>query len=317
MSWDKDSLWTKSKLYFERSFDVDRTDDVFGLWCAMGLELLSRSTIAYFSPMLLADPDKEQRHLLTALGLASSTAQSKSIPTNQVLRLCKELIPEFTDDELSIARALAGRRNEELHSGAAAFVEYKHQAWIGGFYKCCKVLAEAQDESLTSLLGQEEAQTAEKIIEEVNSEVTSKVKGKIAAYAKVFGEKDPEERDNLKLASEKKGAALSLQQHHRVECPACKCVATVQGDRYGREQIENKENEIIVRQTVIPTKFLCEACGLKLNGYGELIAANIADHFTHRVHHTPEEFYELVDPNDVQTMDMYAEDHGYYHFSND
>lgn len=317
MSWDKDSLWTKSKLYFERSFDVDRTDDVFGLWCAMGLELLSRSTIANFSPVLLADPDKEQRHLLSALGLGASTTQRKSIPTSQVLRLCKELIPQFTADELSIALALAGRRNEELHSGAAAFIEYKHQTWIGGFYKCCKVLAEAQGESLTSLLGEEEAQTAERIIEEVNSEVTSKVKSKIAAFAKVFGEKDSEEQDSLKLAAEEKGEALSHQQHHRVECPACKCVATVQGDTYGREQIENKEDEIIVRQSVIPTKFLCEACGLKLNGYGELMAATIADHFTHRVHHTPEEFYELVDPNDQEAMDSYAEDHGYYHFSND
>lgn len=317
MSWDRDSLWTKSKLYFERSFEVDRTDDVFGLWCAMGLELLSRSTIANFSPVLLADPDKEQRHLLSALGLGSSTAQRKSIPTNQVLRLCKDLIPQFTADELLIALALAGRRNEELHSGAASFVEYKHQTWIGGFYKCCKVLAEAQGESLTSLLGEDEAQTADRIIEQVNTEVSSKVKGKIAAFSKVFGEKDLKEQDRLRLAAEEKGEALSHQQHHRVECPACKCVATVQGDTYGKEQIENKDDEIIVRQSVIPTKFLCEACGLKLNGYGELIAASIADHFTHRVHHTPEDYYELVDPNDREAMDSYAEDHGYYHFSND
>lgn len=317
MSWDKDSLWTKSKLYFERSFEVDRTDDVFGLWCAMGLELLSRSTIASFSPVLLAEPDKDQRHVLSALGLGSSTAQRKSIATNQVLRLCKELIPQFTDDELSIALALAGRRNEELHSGTAAFVEYKHQKWIGGFYKCCKVLAEAQGESLTSLLGEDEAQTAEKIIEEVNTEVTSKVKNKIAAFARVFGEKDSGEQSALKQESEMQGEVLSHHQHHRVECPACKCVATVLGDTYGREQIENKEDEVIVRQSVIPTKFSCKSCGLKLSGYAELMAANVADHFTHRVHYTPEEYYELVDPNDREAMDSYAEDHGYYHFSND
>ena len=317
MSWDKDSLWAKSKLYFERSFEVDRTDDVFGLWCAMGLELLSRSTIASFSPVLLAEPDKEQRHVLSALGLGSSTAQRKSIATSQVLRLCKELIPQFTDDELSISLALAGRRNEELHSGTAAFVEYKHQKWIGGFYKCCKVLAEAQGESLTSLLGEEEALTAEKIIEEVNTEVTSKVKSKIAAFAKVFGEKDPDEQSALKQESETQGEVLSHHQHHRVECPACKCVATVQGDTYGREQIENKDDEVIVRQSVIPTKFSCKSCGLRLNGYAELMAANVADHFTHRVHYTPEEYYELVDPNDREAMDSYAEDHGYYHFSND
>lgn len=317
MSWDRDSLWAKSKLYFERSFNVDRTDDVFGLWCAMGLELLSRSTIAYFSPFLLAEPDKDQRNLLSALGLNSSIANRKSIATNQVLRLCKELIPQFTNDELTIALALAGRRNEELHSGAAAFLEYRHQQWIGGFYKCCKVLAEAQGESLNSLLGEDEAQTAEKIIEELKSEVTSRVKSKINAFEKVFSEKDTREQELLKHDSIERGEALSHQKHHKVDCPACKCVATIQGETYGREQIENKEDEVIVRQSVIPTKFSCQACGLSLNGYGELMAANVADHFTHRTHYTPEEFYELVDPNNREVMDSYAEDHGYYFFSND
>ncbi|WP_299404224.1 hypothetical protein, partial [Acaryochloris sp. IP29b_bin.148] len=178
-------------------------------------------------------------------------------------------------------------------------------------------LAEAQGESLTSLLGEDEAQTAEKIIEEVKNEVTSKVKSKIAAFAKVFAEKAPEEQASLKQESEEQGEVLSHQQHHRVECPACKCVATVQGDTYGREQIENKEDEVILRQSVIPTKFSCKACGLNLNGYSELIAANVADHFTYRLHYTPEDFYELVDPNDKEAMDSYAEDHGYYNFSND
>lgn len=94
-------------------------------------------------------------------------------------------------------------------------------------------------------------------------------------------------------------------------------MATVQGDTYGQEQIENKDNEIIVRQSVIPTKFSCKSCGLKLNGYAELMAANVADYFTHRVHYTPEEYYELIDPNDRDAMNSYAEIHGYFHFSND
>jgi hypothetical protein len=317
MSWEREPLWTKSKLYFERAFDVDRSDDVFGLWCAMGLELLSRSTVSHFSPVLLAEPDKDHRHVLTALGLSTTTSQSKSIATSQVLRLCKELIPKFTDEELTIASALAGRRNDELHSGAVAFLEYKQQKWIGGFYKCCKILAEAQGESLTSLFGAEEAKTAEQIIQEVESEVTSKVKSKIAAYVKVFGEKSTDEQQVLRIEAEKQSEKLSHQLHHRVLCPACKCNATVQGDIYGREQIENKEDEIVVRRSVIPTKFTCVACDLKLTGYGELLVANVADHFTHRIHYTPAEYYELVDPNDREAMDSYAEDHGYYHFSND
>ncbi|MBX9735075.1 MAG: hypothetical protein K2X37_13540 [Chitinophagaceae bacterium] len=178
-------------------------------------------------------------------------------------------------------------------------------------------MAEAQGESLTSLLGDDEAKLAEKVIEEINLEVTGKVKSKIAAFQKVFSEKDEPEQARRKRESVLLAEQLCHQEHHRVECPACKSVATVQGDKYGREQIENTGDEIIVRQSVIPTKFSCKACDLTLSGYSELIVANIADHFTNRVHYTPEEFYELVDPNDREVMDSYAEDNGYYNFSND
>ena len=148
-------------------------------------------------------------------------------------------------------------------------------------------------------------------------EVKSKVLNKIEAYKKVFYEKDSIEQNDLKDEAVRQGEILSQRRHHRVPCPACGCVATVQGDSYGREQIENKEAEIIVRQSVVPTKFNCAACGLKLNGYGELSSASIADHFTHRTHYTPEEYYDLIDPNDSDAMQSYAEDHGYYFFSND
>lgn len=317
MSWDRDSLWSKSRLFFERAFATDREDDAFGLWCAMGLELLARSSIAKFSPTLLAEPDREHKYLLIALDLGSSKISRRAIATNQVLNLCKTLITDFTEEQLKLSSALTGRRNEELHSGSAAFSEYSAQQWLAGFYKCCKILAESQDESITSLFGDDEAKTAENIILEVEGKVTEKILSLIAAHRKVFDGKENDEKEALKEEAIKQGEILSHQKHHCVQCPACNCVATVQGDTYGREQIENKKDEIIVRQSVIPTKFSCMACGLKLNGYGQLSSANVADHFTHRIHYTPEEYYELIDPNDTEVMQSYAEDHGYYFFSND
>ena len=317
MSWDRDSLWVKSRLYFERAFETDREEDTFGLWCAMGLELLARSALAKFSPTLLAEPDPEHKYLLIALDLGSAKVSRRSIATNQVLNLCKTLIPDFTEDEVRLASALTGRRNEEHHSGSAAFQEYSTQQWISGFYKCCKILAESQEESLTSLFGDDEAKVAEGVIAEVADEVKSKVFNAIAAYRKVFNEKEEAERNELKEKSEKQGETLSYKSHHRVACPACDCVATVQGDTYGQEQIEHKDDEIVVRQSVIPTRFSCSACGLKLSGYGELSSANIADHFTHRIHYMPEEYYDLIDPHDTEAMQSYAEDHGHFMFSND
>ena len=317
MSWDNDSLWSKSKIYFQRAFDEERTSEVFGLWCAMGLELLSRSTVSHFSPCLLAEPDREQKNLLAALGFNSDLSQAKSISTYQVVMLCKELITDFNEEEKKVALALAGRRNEEVHSGSAAFIEYKPQQWLGAFYKCCKVLSQAQNKSLQDLFGEDEAKVAENIISGLDKEVEQHVKSQINAYKKVFNDKLSEDKEKFRILAEQQSEDLSHKKHHKVRCPACLCTATVQGYECGKEHIENRENEIITRITVNPTTFSCTACGLKLNGYAQLSVAGVADHYTNRTHYTPEEFYGLIDPNDHDSMNSYAEDHGYYHFSND
>jgi len=317
MSWDRDSLWAKSRVYFERAFDTDREDDIFGLWCAMGLELLARAAVANVSPTLLAMPDKEQKFLLIALGHGSAKIPRRSIATNQVLALCKTLIRDFTEEQFKLASALTGRRNEELHSGTAAFSEYTTQQWIAGFYQCCKILAESQGESLINLFGDDEAKIAEKIITEVTYKTTQKIQSKIAAHKKVFDGKEEIEKESLRAETKKQGEILSHQKHHCVECPACKCTATVQGDAYGREQIKHAEDEIIVRQSVIPTKFICLACELKLNGYGELLSANVANHFTHRVNYSPEGFYGLIDPDNIEDMELYIEEHHIENYIND
>src|ERR1700733_8056848 len=39
MSWERDPLWAKARLYFEHAFREPRDDPRFGLWCSLGLEL--------------------------------------------------------------------------------------------------------------------------------------------------------------------------------------------------------------------------------------------------------------------------------------
>ncbi|OWF69053.1 hypothetical protein B4901_08440 [Yersinia frederiksenii] len=265
----------------------------------------------------LPSQTRSKKNLLTALGFNTNVSQAKSISTSQVLKLCKDLITDFNEEEMKLSLALAGRRNEEVHSGSAAFIEYKPQQWIGPFYKCCKILSQAQNRNLIDLFGEDEATVAQEIISELDKQVIQYVKTQINAYEKVFNDKLEEEKETLRILAEQQGETLSHNKHHKVKCPACSCTATVQGSEYGKEQIENKENEIITRRSVIPTSFLCPACGLKLNGYAQLAAAGVADHYTNRTHYTPQEFYELIDPNDHDSIASYAEDHGYYHFSND
>lgn len=298
MSWDREPLFTKAKLYFEKAYDEDKEEPYFGLWCAMGLELLARSALSHISPTLLADPDREHQNLLHALGLGSAKVPRKSIATINVLSLCQTLIQDFTEANFKIASAIINRRNEEVHSGAAAFEEYPTQQWIAGFYKCCQILCEFQDESLNSLFGDDIEKEAHLILTEVEESVIGKTKSLIAAHSKVFEGKDLEKKEELKENSEKIGEKLSYRGHHRVECPSCKCMATVFGEPYGKQNVENNEDEIIVRQSILPTKFSCTACELKLNGYSSLKAAGIGNHYTRRNKYSPEEYYDMINPDD-------------------
>lgn len=302
MSWEREPLFTKAKLYFEKAYDEDKEDPYFGLWCAMGLELLARSAIAKVSPTLLAEPDRDHQNLLHALGLGAAKSSRKSIATTNVLALCQSLITDYTETNFKISSAIINRRNEELHSGAAAFEEYPTQQWIAGFYNCCQILCEFQGESLNSLFGDEIEKEAELILAEVEESVIGKTKSLIAAHNKVFEGKDPKKKEVLKEEAQKNGDRLSYRGHHRVECPSCKCTATVFGEPYGKQNVENKENEIIVRQSILPTKFICTACELSLNGYTSLKAADIGNHYTRRNKYMPEEYYEMINPDDYDTI---------------
>ncbi len=316
MSWEREALWSKAVLFMQRATAQDKDSPDFGLWASLGLELLARATVAQTSPTLLAEPDKDQRNLLHALGVNSSNAP-KSISTIQVLSHCRTLVPAFTEDEFKVASSLLNRRNEELHTGTAAFAMFPLQAWIGGFFRCCKILAEHQGESLTSLFGEEEATIGEEILGKAEASVINQVKSSIAAHTRVFESKKPEIRRKLTEDAQAEGDKLSHRGHHRVTCPSCKSTATVQGTTYGGERLEHREGVIIVRQSVSPTKFSCPACGLTLSGYLNLVAAGVGDHFTNRSEYSPPDYYELVDPNDHEAMDRYAEDHGLHHFSNE
>src|SRR4051812_15292481 len=106
MTWDKESLWTKSRLYFERAFDEPREDPLFGFWCSLALELLARAALASISPALLAEPDPDHKNLLYALKVKTAVAGRKSLGIARVLNLCTLLFPAFSEEDRKSALAL-------------------------------------------------------------------------------------------------------------------------------------------------------------------------------------------------------------------
>jgi hypothetical protein len=101
------------------------------------------------------------------------------------------------------------------------------------------------------------------------------------------------------VKAEKLGEKLATQRHHCVSCPACKCVATVQGRTFGKEHVSHGDGEIIVKQIVIPRSFSCSACGLKLEGYAQLETADLGGQYQRKTTHSPDEFFGLIHPDDV------------------
>ena len=309
MSWERDPLWAKARLFFERAFDEPRNEPTFGLWCSLGLEMLARSALASISPTLLAKDDHNHKYLLYALN-RTSEREPQSITATQLFNLCKTLFPDFTEDDVKAAEALINRRNEELHSGAAAFEEYPSSQWLAGFYRACNLLSTAMGESLTSLFGEKEAKFAEKMLAENRENVMRDVQSAIATCKKAFEAKKLAEQEAVRAEADELGLQLSTQRHHRVTCPACGCTATVKGQPFGKEHVTHEgNNDIVIRQAVLPSDFSCSVCELKFTTYAELETAGVGDHYTRKTTCSAEEYYGLIDPDN---LDSYLESIGYF-----
>jgi hypothetical protein len=239
--------------------------------------------------------------LLHALNRGSERTPRRSIGSTQVLRLCRTLFSDFTEEDFNAALALTNRRNEELHSGAAAFDEYRSSQWLVGFYGACRSLCTAMVESLVSLFGEDEATIATGILAETQKGVLHRVQTSIAAHRKVFQDKSSEERETAMKKAEDLGSQLAVQRHHRVKCPACQCVATLQGTPFGKENVTQSDGKIVVKQPVSPTSFSCSACGLKLQSYAEVAAADLGGHYMQTTTYSPEEYYGLIHPDDLES----------------
>ena len=301
MIWERDPLWAKAKLFFERAFEQSADDAQYGLWCSFGLELLARTALAAVSPTLLAEPDRDHQNLLHALGKGPRLTAPKSIAVSQVFAQCQGLFASFTKEDFVASMALINRRNAELHSAEAAFDSYPSKHWLPSFYHSCSSLVEALGENLESLLGVEQARIAVEVLQQTKDGAVGRVKAAIAAYKRVFDEKTPDERQDAVEAAATHTAKLVYERHHQVNCPACESDAVVEGDAFGPEKLAHEDDNIVVRQSVSPRIFHCFACGLKLTGYAELDAADLGGTYTRRTTFSPGDYYGLIDP---ETADM-------------
>lgn len=276
--WSKESLLNKAQRYAETMLKQERDSWEFGFWSALTLELLARAVLAATSPALVAD-NRDWDNIYYALGHQPTTKKfkPKSADTTDILVRLQSVLPEFTREMLSFSITHVNRRNTELHSGALPFDGLGTSKWLSMFYATSRALLESIGEDLPLLFGAAEAEAAETLLQALEDQASKAVLGTIKAHRTVWEEKTEAERKKLQKQSE---TMASRHWGHRVACPSCSCTALLHGTTIGIPTQSLEQDMIVERQTMLPSKFECLACGLKVTGYSKLNSCDLGDTFT-------------------------------------
>ena len=293
-AWSADALFSKAQLYAEVMLSFAHDDWKFTLWSTLSLELLARAALANVSPTLLADSKENWHNIVFSLGYQPTAKKfsPRSIDISEVFRRLQELLQGFTLELSGFCVEHLSNRNEELHSGATPFVGVSEFSWLPRYYQACVVLLNSLDSSLEGFFGSIEAAVAEVMIEAAKDESAKSVKQAIDARRLVWEENSIEEKD---LLANQSSNLATRQAGHRVDCPACKCVAMLSGSPAGSPLKAITEDEITETQEYLPTRFECIACGLKIAGLSRLSAAGLGDRFNAKFTYDAGEYYVLQD----------------------
>lgn len=289
-AWDPDALLMKAQRYAELMVAAEEGSFQQGLAAALSLELLARAALGNVSPILLVDGKEAWQQTLKALGYpALEVKVPQSVPTSAVLTRLQAVYPAtFTKEVSGNCSRIAGDRNAELHSGEVPFDGKPSAAWQPEFYEACKILLDTMGMGLDEFVGDDEAKVADKLIAAKADKGARAVAGEIDAHKVVWDAKDEPSRDREIAAAAAWATKLS---GHRVNCPACDCVALVYGDPVAPPQTKLESNLIVETQDHLPTHFECVACGLKINGLSRLTAAGLGQRYKRTRTYDPAEYY--------------------------
>ena len=294
--WSEESLVNKARLYVEQMEVCGADDWQFGFWSALSLELLARAALAHFSPVLLAD-NRDWRNLAHALGNSPTRKRfsPRSLTTIDVYKRLEELVPAFTDEIFGFCTSHADRRNLEIHSGELAFTSLEISEWLPKFYQACKVLLESMDRKFGEFVS--DPLTAQQMVDSIEDAAQKAVQEDIRAYRTVWSNKSDEEREN---ASIRATAWATRHTGHRVVCPACNSNALVRGTPSGPVARNVDGDEVVERQTLLPSSFECIACRLRIAGFSKLSACGLGDIFVAKSTYTAAEFFGLYTEDELE-----------------
>jgi hypothetical protein len=296
--WDEQVLWAKCKAYMDLALQQPRESWMFPFWATLSLDLLARTALSHHHPVLLAstnEPERDARHVFYAVNHMPKAKKyiPRSIDSTDVFKRCEELIDDFTSEQREVCNGMLGRRNEELHSGGAPFLDLNVQSWLPRFYECCNILLVFTGRSLDDLVGNSEAAAAIAMIQAVNDEAAKAVNGEIARHRAFWRAMSPDEQ---RAAASRAAIGAQRSFGHRVVCPSCGSAALVQGEEIRALANVIEEDEIVSRTVILATAMDCAGCGLTIKGHNRLHAAGMESTFTRTDRYDPVEFYGIQEP---------------------
>lgn len=287
--WSKDAYYNKALLNCEEMFANEDDPRKFGLWSTFVLESLARAALSNVSPTLLAD-SKAWDNLYYSLGHTPRGKRflPKSIDMAEVVHRLEAINPEFTQEMAGFVTAHLVKRNGDLHSGGTPFAGVDNAAWLPRFYEVCNVLLKSLGKGLDEFLGVERSQAAKEMIVAANDHSAKAVLGTIEQHKREWLSKSPADKQTL----ERNAEAWALRSvGHRTCCPACNSKALVLGSPMA-PPVKSIDGDVITeKQSQLPYKFECIACGLKIFGYSQLHHAGLGNPFTSTTSYDAVEYY--------------------------
>jgi hypothetical protein len=287
-SLSKDGLLGKSKVYIRRAFRAKQASelDEYQLWSSLALELLGKAALASIHPSLVADPTHFQS-LFAASGINIGT-DIKTIAAGTLYNRLLHLSKSFDTKVKEFCDTISLRRNAELHSGEAPFLNMHLDAWEGRYWHASQVILDILSSSLDEWLGADQARAPKEIVKQAMEAAVHAAKIRVQHAKEEFEKRPKKDREQALKESRSKQTyhypeLFNLMADHEwaVECPACTGRAFLAGISFGEEVIpaEPSDEDEQVEKYYGAEELRCPVCDLHLDSRAEIEAAGIdADH---------------------------------------
>lgn len=295
MSWSRDDLFTKARLFANYAGELDGGDPRYPLWMALCLEMLCRAALSQVNPCLLADirtaSDDTANNLFFACGINIGDKAPISIAASTVFRRCRVLIPSFTEAEVRWCIDFAGKRNEELHSGASPYSTFTTEKWSTEFFRIVDLVLTFLKSGIEDIFGKQAAAMAKTLIQGQIAHVKKQTLDSLNQAKAFLQGLTPEE-----IQARQSTISVLGRNTFVVDCPSGphKCVVIGEVSHVSKPRLD-KDGDIVVSRTVFPTSLICPVCALKLNGHAALSDVGRGEAKT---------FSEVQDPIDFHGIDV-------------